>query len=79
MAVIVEAVYENGVLKPAEPLPWKDGERDQVSAGARLMRHGRRWLDPLRPPAHQHVVMYQLGVSLGFAYVHCKPLTCPWS
>ena len=27
MAITVEAVYENGVLKPSEPLPWKDGER----------------------------------------------------
>jgi predicted DNA-binding antitoxin AbrB/MazE fold protein len=27
MAIMVEAVYENGVLKPSQPLPWKDGER----------------------------------------------------
>lgn len=27
MAITVEAVYENGVLKPLQPLPWKDGER----------------------------------------------------
>jgi predicted DNA-binding antitoxin AbrB/MazE fold protein len=31
MAITVEAVYENGVLKPAEPLPWKDGERVSVT------------------------------------------------
>jgi predicted DNA-binding antitoxin AbrB/MazE fold protein len=30
MAITVEAVYENGVLKPAEPLPWKDGERVSI-------------------------------------------------
>ncbi len=30
MAINVEAIYENGVLKPAEALPWKDGERVQV-------------------------------------------------
>jgi predicted DNA-binding antitoxin AbrB/MazE fold protein len=30
MAVTVEAVYENGVLKLSEPLPWKDGERVSV-------------------------------------------------
>jgi predicted DNA-binding antitoxin AbrB/MazE fold protein len=30
MAITVEAVYENGVLKPSEPLPWKDGERVRV-------------------------------------------------
>ena len=27
MAITVEAVYENGVLKPSQPLPWKEGER----------------------------------------------------
>jgi predicted DNA-binding antitoxin AbrB/MazE fold protein len=27
VAITVEAVYENGVLRPSEPLPWKDGER----------------------------------------------------
>lgn len=31
MAITVEAVYENGVLKPAQPLPWKDGERVSVT------------------------------------------------
>jgi predicted DNA-binding antitoxin AbrB/MazE fold protein len=30
MAITVEAVYEHGVLKPAEPLPWKEGERVRV-------------------------------------------------
>lgn len=31
MAITVEAVYEGGVLKPAEPLPWKDGERVRLA------------------------------------------------
>ena len=31
MAITVEAVYENGVLKPAEPLPWKEGERVRLA------------------------------------------------
>jgi predicted DNA-binding antitoxin AbrB/MazE fold protein len=31
MAITVEAVYENGVLKPSEPLPWKEGERVSVA------------------------------------------------
>jgi predicted DNA-binding antitoxin AbrB/MazE fold protein len=31
MAITVEAVYENGVLKLSEPLPWKDGERVSVA------------------------------------------------
>ena len=30
MAITIEAVYENGVLKPSVPLPWKDGERVSV-------------------------------------------------
>jgi predicted DNA-binding antitoxin AbrB/MazE fold protein len=34
MAVTVEAVYENGVLKLSEPLPWKDGERVSVSVSS---------------------------------------------
>ena len=31
MALEVEAVYENGVLKPAGPLPLKENERVTVS------------------------------------------------
>jgi predicted DNA-binding antitoxin AbrB/MazE fold protein len=31
MAITVEAVYENGILKLAEPLPWKDGERVRIA------------------------------------------------
>jgi predicted DNA-binding antitoxin AbrB/MazE fold protein len=31
MAITVEAVYENGVLKPSAPLPWKDGERVRIA------------------------------------------------
>jgi predicted DNA-binding antitoxin AbrB/MazE fold protein len=34
MAITFEAVYENGVLKPTEPLPWKDGERVHVAVSA---------------------------------------------
>jgi predicted DNA-binding antitoxin AbrB/MazE fold protein len=34
MAITVEAVYENGVLKPAEPLPLKDGERVRVAVSS---------------------------------------------
>ena len=30
MAITVEAVYENGMLKLSEPLPWKEGERVSV-------------------------------------------------
>jgi predicted DNA-binding antitoxin AbrB/MazE fold protein len=31
MSFTVEAVYENGVLKPAEPLPFKEHERVNVT------------------------------------------------
>ena len=35
MAITVEAVYENGVLKPSEPLPFKEQERVNVTVEAR--------------------------------------------
>ena len=38
MAFTVEAVYENGVLKPAEPLPLKEHEKVTVT------------VEPARPP-----------------------------
>jgi predicted DNA-binding antitoxin AbrB/MazE fold protein len=31
MAITIEAVYENGVLKPSQPLPLKEQERVQVT------------------------------------------------
>ena len=31
MALTVEAVYENGVLKPTQPLPLKEHERVRVT------------------------------------------------
>ena len=31
MAITVEAVYENGVLKPAQPLPLREHERVRVT------------------------------------------------
>ena len=34
MAVTVEAVYENGVLRPSEPLPWKEGERVSIAVSS---------------------------------------------
>jgi predicted DNA-binding antitoxin AbrB/MazE fold protein len=38
MALTVEAVYENGVLKPAQPLPLKEHERVQITIQAGLSR-----------------------------------------
>ncbi len=31
MILTVEAIYENGVLKPVQPLPLKEQERVQVT------------------------------------------------
>jgi len=31
MSITVEAIYENGVLKPAQPLPLKEHERVTVT------------------------------------------------
>ncbi len=31
MAITVDAVYENGVLKLSEPLPWKDGDTVRIA------------------------------------------------
>ena len=31
MSITVEAVYENGVLKPAQPLPFKEHEKVSIS------------------------------------------------
>jgi predicted DNA-binding antitoxin AbrB/MazE fold protein len=34
MAITVEAIYENGVLKLSERLPWKEGERVRVDVSS---------------------------------------------
>jgi predicted DNA-binding antitoxin AbrB/MazE fold protein len=34
MSITVEAVYENGVLRPSGPLPWKEGERVRVEVSS---------------------------------------------
>jgi predicted DNA-binding antitoxin AbrB/MazE fold protein len=34
MAITVDAVYENGVLKPAQPLPLKEHEKVSVTVQA---------------------------------------------
>ena len=38
MAITVEAVYENGVLKPAKPLPLRDNEKVQVTVQRAVSR-----------------------------------------
>ena len=34
MAIVIEAVYENGVLRPSEPLPFHEHEKVQVTIQA---------------------------------------------
>ena len=38
MAITVEAVYENGVLKPAQPLPLQEHEKVQVTVKQAVSR-----------------------------------------
>jgi predicted DNA-binding antitoxin AbrB/MazE fold protein len=38
MSLTIEAIYENGVLKPAQPLPFKEQEKVRVT------------VEPARPP-----------------------------
>jgi predicted DNA-binding antitoxin AbrB/MazE fold protein len=38
MAITVEAVYENGVLKPVKPLPFQENERVQVTVHRAVSR-----------------------------------------
>ncbi len=40
MAIVVEAIYENGVLRPAEPLPLGEHEKVLIS-----VRPGLTWAD----------------------------------
>jgi predicted DNA-binding antitoxin AbrB/MazE fold protein len=35
MAITIEAVYEDGVLKPSEPLPFKEHEKVQITVEVR--------------------------------------------
>jgi predicted DNA-binding antitoxin AbrB/MazE fold protein len=38
MAITVEAIYENGVLKPAKPLPFQENEKVQVTVQRAVSR-----------------------------------------
>jgi predicted DNA-binding antitoxin AbrB/MazE fold protein len=38
MSIIVEATYEDGVLKPAEPLPLAEHEKVQIIVNTALSR-----------------------------------------
>jgi predicted DNA-binding antitoxin AbrB/MazE fold protein len=34
MTITIEAVYENGVLRPLQPLPWKEGARLRIAVSS---------------------------------------------
>ena len=38
MAIVVEATYENGVLKPAQPLPLGEHEKVQITIHTAVSR-----------------------------------------
>jgi predicted DNA-binding antitoxin AbrB/MazE fold protein len=38
MSLQIEATYENGVLKPSQPLPFREHERVVVSVEAKVSR-----------------------------------------
>ena len=38
MAITIEPVYENGVLKPAQPLPFQEHEKVQVTVRSAVSR-----------------------------------------
>ena len=38
MAIVVEATYENGVLKPAQPLPLSEHEKVQITVHTAVSR-----------------------------------------
>lgn len=38
MAIVVEATYENGVLRPAQPLPLAEHEQVQITVDTALSR-----------------------------------------
>lgn len=38
MAITVEAVYENGVLKPAKPLPFQENEKVKLTVQRAVSR-----------------------------------------
>jgi predicted DNA-binding antitoxin AbrB/MazE fold protein len=38
MAITIEAVYENGVLKPSQPLPLQEHEKVQVTVKRAVSR-----------------------------------------
>ncbi len=41
MNLTIEAIYENGVLKPAQPLPLKENETVRITIEPRLSRAER--------------------------------------
>jgi predicted DNA-binding antitoxin AbrB/MazE fold protein len=50
MSITVEAIYENGVLKPVQPLPLKDREKVEVVIRTQLQDRSD---DANAPPVHE--------------------------
>jgi predicted DNA-binding antitoxin AbrB/MazE fold protein len=66
MAITVEAVYENGVLRPSQPLPLKDHEKVELVIRTRSGEHSEPpTLDPerSRQEALERLLRYQLPVA----------------
>ena len=65
MSITVEAVYENGVLKPSEPLPFKEQEKVQITVVVRQPTLAERIVAraralpplPAAPPVAELLVM----------------------
>ena len=66
MAFTIEAVYENGVLKPTEPLPFKEHEKVRITVEAPVSR-----LSDLSP--------YVLGTADAVGNAPCRSEAVPSS
>ncbi len=61
MTLTVEATYENGVLKPAQPLPLKEFEKVEVMIRTLLPNHSD---NPTTPPVHERQAALERLLSL---------------
>src|SRR5262249_17780888 len=84
MTITVEATYENGVLKPAQPLPFQEREKVQVTVQAAVSR-ARQTAGLLRWTGEQRLVgLFIMAPELAPAGGQRSPPTggpgcgCPW-
>lgn len=74
MSITVEAVYENGVLKPTEPLPFKEHEKLTVTVAP--VRHSLAEQIAARARALPQETLDRLpadGASQHDHYIHGTP------